>query len=120
MWKRAGPQMISTSCSEERSSSVSGPDGSWRATSSMSRAGRTTVPSRSTWAMSGTRRPISMSVARSSTSPPAACTCTPDSAWTAERVDATRDAVCSWPSSSWLVVESFTMSASVWSSCSSS
>jgi hypothetical protein len=29
MWKRAGPQMISTSCSEERSSSVREPDGSW-------------------------------------------------------------------------------------------
>ena len=46
-------------------------------------------------AWSGTRRPTSMSVARSSTVPPSATTCTPESAWTAERVEATRETVCS-------------------------
>ena len=64
-------------------------------------------PSRSTSASSGTRRPISMSVARSSTRPPAAAICTPDSAWTALRVEATRVTVCSWASSSRAEVESF-------------
>ena len=40
---------------------------------------------------SGTRSPISMSVARSSHAAPAATSWTPESAWTALRVDATRD-----------------------------
>ncbi len=65
-WKVVGPQMISTSCSALRSSIVSVSDGSERATSSSRRAGSTTDPGRATSALSGTRRPISMSVASSS------------------------------------------------------
>ena len=53
-----------------------------------------------------------MSVARSSTPPSVAAICTPDSAWTALRVDATRETVCSWASSSLVEVDSFTMDTS--------
>ncbi len=49
-----------------------------------------------------------MSVARSSTVVPEALSWTPDKAWTALRVEATRETVCNWLSSCWLVVESFT------------
>ena len=49
-----------------RSSSVTESPGSERTTSTSSRAGRTTAPSRTTSPSSGTRSPISMSVARSS------------------------------------------------------
>ena len=49
-------------------------------------------------ASSGTRRPISMSVARSSTVVPAASSWTPERACTALRVEATREAVWSWAS----------------------
>ena len=48
MWNVAEPERISTSCSAGRSSSVASLPGSERATSSSRRAGRTTVPSRST------------------------------------------------------------------------
>ena len=48
MWNVAEPDRISTSCSAGRSSSDASPPGSERATSSSRRAGRTTVPSRST------------------------------------------------------------------------
>jgi hypothetical protein len=54
-------------------------------------------------------------VARSSTEPlpsPPAAICTPDSAWTALRVDATRATVCNWASSSLVDVDSFTMDTS--------
>jgi hypothetical protein len=44
-------------------------------------------------------------------SPPAAI-CTPDSAWTALRVEATRDTVCNWASNSLVDVDSFTMDTS--------
>ena len=50
-----------------------------------------------------------MSVARSSELPAAACSWTPESAWTALRVEATRVAVCSCAKSSWDVVSSFTI-----------
>ena len=56
-----------------------------------------------------------MSVARSSTpaSPlPPAAICTPESACTALRVEATRETVCSWASSSLVDVDSFTMDTS--------
>ena len=108
-WKRAVAEMISTSPSEGRSSSETSEPGSCRATSSSRRAGRTTSPGRATSARSGTRRPISMSVARSSTPSSPAATWTPESAWTALRVEATRETVCSWPSSSCVVVDNFTM-----------
>ena len=65
-WKVVGPQISSTSCSALRSSIVSVSAGSERATSSSSRAGSTAEPGRTTSAWSGTRRPISMSVASSS------------------------------------------------------
>ena len=55
-----------------------------------------------------------MSVARNSTTPlsGSAANCTPDSACTALRVEATRDTVCSSARSSWVVVDSFTVSTS--------
>jgi hypothetical protein len=53
-----------------------------------------------------------MSVARSSTPSEVAATWTPANAWTALRVDATRDTDWSWASSSALDVESFTMETS--------
>jgi hypothetical protein len=67
MWNVAEPETISTSCSDVRSSMVTSEAGSERTTSSVRRAGRTAVPSRWISALSGTRRPTSMSVARSST-----------------------------------------------------
>ena len=83
--------MSSTSCSArpqlERDAA---PPGSARTTSSSSRAGSTAAPSRTTSASSGTRRPISMSVARSSARPSCAGSWTPESACTALRVEATR------------------------------
>ena len=63
-------------------------------------------------ASSGTRRPTSMSVARSSHGRPRRAICTPESACTALRVDATRETVCSWASSSCDEVDSFTMTTS--------
>jgi len=66
MWKVAPPEISSTSCSAARSSSETSAAGSERTTSSSSRAGRTTVPSLTVWAGSGTRRLTSMSVALSS------------------------------------------------------
>ena len=63
-WKVAGPQISSTSCSALRSSIVSSSAGSERATSSSRRAGSTAEPGLATSAFSGTRRPISMSVAK--------------------------------------------------------
>ena len=115
MWKRAVPPTISTSCSAGRSSSETSPLRSVRTTSSSRRAGRTTVPLRSTSASSGTRSPTSMSVARSSTpapsSPPAAI-CTPESACTALRVEATRETVWRSARSRPVDVDSFTMNTS--------
>ena len=72
MWKVALPETSSTSCSAERSSSDTPAAGSERTTSSSSRAGSTTVPSRAISASTGTRRPTSMSVARSSQPDPEA------------------------------------------------
>ena len=90
-WKVAGPEINSTSCSALRSSSETSGAGSERATSSSRRAGRTALPGRLASAWSGTRRPISMSVARSSGADPSAAEIiTPDSACTALRVEATR------------------------------
>ena len=66
MWNVAPPEISSTSCSAERSSSETSAAGSERTTSSSSRAGSTTTPSRTVCAASGTRRLTSMSVARSS------------------------------------------------------
>ena len=88
MWNVAEPPTISTSCSAGRSSSETCSPGSARMTSTSRRAGSTTAPSRTTSPSSGTRRPISMSVARSSIAPLAAWICTPDSACTALRVEA--------------------------------
>jgi hypothetical protein len=99
MWKVAEPETISTSCSVGRSSIDTPSAGSARTTSTSRRAGRTTAPSRTTSPSSGTRRPISMSVARSSMAPPLAWTCTPESAWTADRVEAARVTVWSWEKS---------------------
>ena len=48
MWNVAEPETTSTSCSAGRSSKLACGPGSERATSSIRRAGRTTVPSRST------------------------------------------------------------------------
>ena len=48
-----------------------------------------------------------MSVARSSMPSAVAWICTPDSAWTALRVDAARVTVWSWPNSASRLVESF-------------
>ena len=48
-----------------------------------------------------------MSVARSSIAPAAAWICTPESAWTALRVEAARVTVWSWPNSASRLVESF-------------
>ena len=95
MWNVAAPATISTSCSAVRSSSVTVSPGSERTTSTSSRAGSTTAPSRTTSPSSGTRRPISMSVARSSMPVDDASSCTPESAWTALRVEAARVTVCS-------------------------
>ena len=62
-----------------------------RVTSRSRRAGNTALPWRSTSQRSGTRSPISMSVARSSGSASSeADIMTPERAWTALRVDATR------------------------------
>jgi hypothetical protein len=95
MSKVALPALISTSCSAERNSSVTCAEGNERTTSRVRRAGSTTVPSRITSASSGTRRPTSMSVARSSHPEDVAASWTPDRAWIAERVEATRLTVCS-------------------------
>ncbi len=95
-WKVVAPQISSTSCSALRSSIVSCSPDSERTTSSSSRAGSTAAPGRATSASSGTRSPISMSVASSSGLPSAwAEIITPESACTALRVEATRVAVCS-------------------------
>ena len=112
MWKVAEPETTSTSCSAGRSSNVASVPGSERATSSMRRAGSTTVPSRSTSALSGTRRPTSMSVARSSAPEARALSWTPDRACTALRVEATRETTPSWASRSAHDVENFTMRTS--------
>ena len=106
-WKVAGPEINSTSCSALRSSSVSSSAGSARATSSSSRAGSTALPGRETSALSGTRNPISMSVARSSALASSTEIITPESAWTALRVEATRVTVCNWFNSSEDERESF-------------
>jgi len=50
-----------------------------------------------------------LSVARSSTCPPVASSWTPDRAWTALRVEATRVTVCRWASSSAAEVVTFTI-----------
>ena len=104
MWNVAAPDTISTSCSAGRSSSVTESPGSERTTSTRSRAGSTTAPSRTTSPSSGTRRPISMSVARSSMPPSAAISWTPESAWTALRVLAARVTVwsCANNASRWV------------------
>ena len=108
-WKVAGPQISSTSCSAARSSSVTVSEDSERATSSSRRAGSTADPGRDTSALSGTRRPISISVASSSGEESAGAEIiTPESACTALRVDATRETVCSVASSSGVERESFT------------
>ena len=107
MWNVAAPATISTSCSALRSSSVTESPGSERITSTSSRAGSTTEPSRTTSPSSGTRRPISMSVARSSTAPAEARICTPESACTALRVEAARVTVCSCANNVSRCVESF-------------
>ncbi len=107
MWKVAEPATISTSCSVARSSSDTESPGSARTTSTSSRAGSTTAPSRTISPWSGTRRPISMSVARSSMAPPLAVSCTPESAWTALRVEAARVTVWSSVNSSVREVETF-------------
>ncbi len=112
MWNVAEPDSTSTSCSDGRSSSVASGPGSERATSSNRRAGRTTVPSRATSAFNGTRSPTSMSVARSSAPSEPATSWTPESAWTALRVDATRETTLSCASRSAEDVASFTMSTS--------
>ena len=98
MWKVALPETISTSCSAARSSRETPAAGRARITSSSRRAGRTIIPSRWTSSSRGTRRPTSMSVARSSPPELSIANCTPESAWMAERVDATRLTVCSWES----------------------
>lgn len=108
MWKVALPARSSTSCSAARSSSDTSLAGSARTTSSRSRAGSTTSPACSIEAVSGTRRPISTSVARTSAPPSVTATWTPDSACTALRVDATRPTTCSWASSSSRSAVSFT------------
>ena len=69
------------------------------------------MPGRSTVASSGTRSATSMSVARSCTASSAAI-CTPESACTALRVDATRETTWSWASSSCDEVDNFTMTTS--------
>ena len=108
MWKVAEPATISTSCSDERSSSETASPGSARTTSTSRRAGSTTPPSRTTSPSSGTRSPISMSVARSSMpSDRAPRSGLPDSAWTALRVDAARVTVWSCAKSASRRVESF-------------
>ena len=107
MWNVAEPATISTSCSEARSSSDTESPGSARTTSTSSRAGSTTAPSRTTSPSSGTRRPISMSVARSSMAPPLAVSWTPESAWTALRVEAARVTVWSSVNSAVREVETF-------------
>ncbi len=100
-WNVVGPQISSMSCSAPRSSIVSCSAGSERATSRSSRAGSTAAPGRATSALRGVRSPISMSVASSSGVPSAGAEIiTPESACTALRVDATREAVCSWVNSS--------------------
>ena len=64
---------------------------------------------------SGTRRPTSMSVARSSAPSAPATSWTPESAWTALRVEATRETTLSCASRSAEDVSNFTMSTSdVW------
>ena len=75
-------------------------------------AGSTTAPSRATSPSSGTRRPISMSVARSSIAPPRAWMSTPESACTALRVDAARVTVWSCAKSASRRVVSFIAPAS--------
>src|SRR3954468_19283046 len=60
-------------------------------------------------ASTGTRTATSWSVARNSSLPPSAAIWTPDIAWTALRVDATRVAVWSSVNSSWDEVSIFTM-----------
>jgi hypothetical protein len=107
MWNVAEPEVSSTSCSAARSSSDSSSAGRARTTSTSRRAGRTTAPSRTTSPSSGTRRPISMSVARSSMPSAWAWIWTPDNACTALRVDAARVTVCSWANSASRRVESF-------------
>ena len=108
MWKVAEPETISTSCSLGRCSSDTRSPGSARMTSSSRRAGRTTVPSRLTSAVeTGTRKPTSMSVARSSAPAWVAWSWTPESACTAERVEATRLTVASWARSGSRGVSSF-------------
>ena len=53
-----------------------------------------------------------MSVARSSAPPRGALSWTPESAWTALRVEATRETTASWASRSAHDVENFTMRTS--------
>ena len=70
------------------------------------------MPGRSIVASSGTRS-ADLHVGGAQLAPDAsAAICTPESAWTALRVDATRETACSWASSSCDDVESFTMTTS--------
>ena len=99
-WNVAVPATISTSCSAGRSSSETSPPGSWRTTSSSRRAGRTTCPSRSTVGLERDAQ-ADLHVGRAQLdAPSSAASCTPESACTALRVEATRVTVCSCASSS--------------------
>ena len=86
----AGPQLTRRVFSSSRNSIVTSLSGSSRDRSTSSRPGTTTAPSPSTWASSVVRIESSMSVAASSSFPPAARKSTPLRIWTAVRVETPR------------------------------